>query len=57
MHWTGSWFYEVTLQSAGIFQIGWATRYARFGSEVFNQIDMIPTSALPNWRYDRMGRV
>ena len=31
---SGKWYYEVTLYTAGVMQIGWATKYSKFLNHV-----------------------
>ena len=38
---TGTWYYEVTLLTSGVMQIGWATKESKFLSHVRNYVNRL----------------
>ena len=40
---TGKWYYEVTLGSSSVFQIGWANQFVDLSQEVPNVYTLFPT--------------
>jgi len=53
---TGAWYYEVMVYTAGILQIGWATKHCLFESEVWRAHVRTQTSSLAG-TYDAGGLV